>query len=260
VIPSSNTRFDFSGKVVVITGAAGGIGRALVQRFGQAGASLALAQRGASLALVDCVPAVHSLGADSGTSRTWQLDLADEAAIGHFAGEVLEHFGRVDVLINNAAIGPLAPAALMETAMWDATLNINLRSPFLLTRALAPQMLERGWGRVINLASQAAIIGIGGHVAYSASKAALLGMSHCMALEWGPEGVTVNCISPTVVETPMGQMSWSGEKGERARREIPVGRFAQPEEIAGVAAFLASDDAAMVNGANLVVDGGFTIR
>jgi len=249
---SGTTRFDFSGKVAVMTGAAGGIGRALVQRFGQAGAALAL---------VDCVPAVHALAEDSDTPhRAWQLDLTDETAIARFADEVLAHFGKVDILINNAAIAPLAPAAQMETSMWDATMSINLRSPFLITRALAPQMLERGYGRVITLASQAAIIGIEGHVAYSASKAALLGMSHCMALEWGSSGVTVNCISPTVVETPMGQMSWSGEKGERARREIPAGRFAQPEEIAGVAAFLASDDAAMVNGANLVVDGGFTIR
>jgi len=249
---SGTTRFDFSGKVALITGAAGGIGSALVQRFGQAGAALAL---------VDCVPAVHALAEDSDTPhRAWQLDLTDETAIARFADEVLAHFGKVDILINNAAIAPLAPAEQTQTAMWDATMSINLRSPFLITRALAPQMLQRGFGRVITLASQAAIIGIEGHTAYSASKAALLGMSHCMALEWGARGVTVNCISPTVVETPMGQMSWSGEKGERARREIPVGRFAQPEEIAGVAAFLASDDAAMVNGANLVVDGGFTIR
>jgi len=248
---SSNMQFDFSAKVVVITGAAGGIGRALVQRFGQSGAALAL---------VDCVPAVHGLAADSTTHRAWQLDLTDESAIARFVEEALAHFGKVDILINNAAIGPLAPAEQMDTAIWDATMAINLRAQFLMTRALAPQMLERGYGRVVTLASQAAVIGIEGHVAYSASKAALLGMTNCMALEWGPRGVTANCISPTVVETPMGRMSWSGEKGERARREIPVGRFAQPEEIAGVAAFLASDDAAMVNGANVLVDGGFTIR
>jgi len=242
---------DFSGKVAVITGAAGGIGQVLAQRFGQAGASLALADR---------VGLASDAMADPKTCRAWQLDLADEEAIAHFVNDVLAHFGKVDILINNAAIAPLASAAQMETAMWDETIAINLRSPFLITRALAPQMLERGFGRIITLASQAAIIGIEGHVAYSASKAALLGMSHCMALEWGASGVTVNCISPTVVETPMGRMSWSGEKGARARREIPVGRFARPEEIAGVAVFLASDDAAMINGANLVVDGGFTIR
>jgi len=249
---AANIQADFSNQVVVITGAAGGIGHALVKRFGQAGAALAL---------VDCVPGVDDLGAGAtSTHRTWQLDLVDEAAIARFAGEVLDHFGKVDILINNAAIAPLAPAAQMETATWDATMAINLRSPFLLTRALAPQMLERGFGRVITLASQAAVIGIEGHVAYSASKAALIGMSHCMALEWGAHGVTVNCISPTVVETPMGRMSWSGEKGVKARREIPTGRFAQPDEIAAAAIFLASADAAMVNGANLLIDGGFSIR
>ena len=107
---------------------------------------------------------------------------------------------------------------------------------------------------------QAAVIGIEGHVAYSASKAGLLGMTNCMALEWGPKGITANCISPTVVETELGKVGWSGEKGERARAEIPTRRFAQPQEIALAALYLASDGAAMVNGANLLVDGGYTVR
>ncbi|KXU37734.1 short-chain dehydrogenase [Cephaloticoccus primus] len=247
------TAANFAGKRVLITGAAGGIGHALVQRFAQAGATLAL---------VDSSPALTELAAELGAPhRAWRVDLSDEAAITRFAADALRELGPIDILINNAGIAPLAPAATLSTEIWDSTMSVNLRAPFLLCRAFAGPMLERGWGRIVNLASQAALIGIDGHAAYSASKAGLLGMSYCMALEWGPRGVTVNCISPTVVDTPMGSGStWSGERGVQARREIPVGRFARPEEIAAAAAYLASEDAAMINGSNLVIDGGRTIR
>src|SRR5690606_3295055 len=133
-------------------------------------------------------------------------------------------------------------------------------APYLFARACAPAMLETGWGRIITISSQAAVIGIDEHVAYSASKAGLLGMTNCLALEWGPRGVTANCLSPTVVEAGLAKVGWAGEKGERARAEIPTRRFAQPKEIALASVFLASDAAAMINGANLIIDGGFTIR
>lgn len=172
---------------------------------------------------------------------------------------MLERFGRVDVLVNNAGIGPLAPAEQFPVEAWDATLSINLRGTFLFARALAPQMLERGAGRIVNMASQAAVIGIEGHVAYCASKAGIVGMTNCMALEWGPRGVTVNAVSPTVVETELGMSGWAGEKGTRARAAIPVRRFAKPWEVAAAVMYLASEGAAMVNGANLMIDGGYTI-
>jgi len=113
---------------------------------------------------------------------------------------------------------------------------------------------------VIIMASQAAVIGIEEHVAYSASKTALLGMARCMAIEWGASGVTVNTISPTVVETPMAMVGWSGEKGVRAKAAIPTRRFASPSEVAFTVLFLASNAAGMINGANICVDGGFTIQ
>lgn len=121
-------------------------------------------------------------------------------------------------------------------------------------------MLKAGWGRVITIASQAGVVGIAEHVAYSASKAGLIGMTNCLALEWGPQGVTANCISPTVVETELAKVNWSGEKGDKARAEIPTRRFARPAEVALAALYLASDAAEMVNGANLMIDGGYTIR
>lgn len=244
--------FDLTGKVVVITGAAGGIGQAMVEAF---------AERGALLALVDRADQHVAIAGKLGAPhRAWTFDIADAAAIERFAAECATHFGRIDILINNAGIGILAPAEDLPIAAWDLTMAINLRAPFLFAKACAPAMLKAGWGRIITIASQAGIVGIAEHVAYSASKAGLIGMTNCLALEWGPRGVTANCISPTVVETELAKVGWSGEKGEKARAEIPTRRFAQPAEVALAALYLASDAAEMVNGANLMIDGGYTIR
>lgn len=246
------TAFDLTGKVVVVTGAAGGIGQAMVRAF---------VERGARIALVDRSPHVAAMAEELGAPhRAWTFDISDAGAIESFAAECEAHFGRIDVLINNAGIGILAPAEELAVEAWDMTMSVNLRAPYLFARACAPAMFRAGWGRVVTIASQAGIVGIAEHVAYSASKAGLLGMTNCLALEWGPRGITANCISPTVVETELAKVGWSGEKGVRAKQEIPTRRFAQPDEIALAAVFLASDAAQMINGANLVVDGGYTIR
>lgn len=244
--------FDLSGKVVVITGAAGGIGQAMVEAFAERGALLALVDRADQhVAIAERLGAPH---------RAWTFDIGDASAIERFAVECAAHFGRIDILINNAGIGILAPAEDLPTEAWDLTMAINLRAPFLFAKACAPAMLKAGWGRIITIASQAGVVGIAEHVAYSASKAGLIGMTNCLALEWGPHGVTANCISPTVVDTELAKVGWSGEKGEKARAEIPTRRFAQPAEVALAALYLASDAAEMVNGANLMIDGGYTIR
>lgn len=244
--------FDMTGKVALITGAAGGIGRALATLF---------AANGATLALLDKNEAVHEVAAGLGQGhKGWTGDITDAATIERTVAEVAAHFGKIDILLNNAGIGMLAPAEAMTTESWDLQLAVNLRAPYLFSREVAGHMIAAGYGRIVTIASQAAVIGIEGHVAYSASKAGLIGMTNCMALEWGPKGITANCISPTVVDTELGKVGWSGEKGVRARAEIPTRRFAQPEEIALAALYLASDGAAMVNGANLLVDGGYTVR
>lgn len=244
--------FDLTGKVALITGAAGGIGRALATLF---------AAQGVTLALTDRSEAVHAFAAELGEGhRAWTGDVTDAGTIERTVAEVAAHFGKIDILVNNAGIGMLAPAEATTTESWDLQLAVNLRAPYLFSREVAGHMIAAGYGRIVTIASQAAVIGIEGHVAYSASKAGLLGMTNCMALEWGPKGITANCISPTVVETELAKVGWAGEKGERARADIPTRRFAQPEEIALAALYLASDGAAMVNGANLLVDGGYTIR
>ncbi len=246
------TAFDFTGQVALVTGAVGGIGKAMAEIF---------RERGIRLALVDRNPEVMTLAETlGGGARGWVTDINDEAVVIETVSAILSAFGRIDILVNNAGIGIVAPAEHTSLADWDRTMAINLRGQFLLSRTVAPHMLGANHGRIVIMSSQAAVIGIENHTAYSASKSGLLGMARCMAIEWGGRGVTVNTISPTVVNTEMSQVGWAGEKGVRARAEIPVGRFAEPREIALAALFLASGAAGMINGANLVIDGGYTIR
>jgi NAD(P)-dependent dehydrogenase (short-subunit alcohol dehydrogenase family) len=244
--------FDLSGKRVILTGAAGGIGREIAKVF---------AERGTHLALVDRDLAVKDLARTIGGRCIGVVaDLQDEQDIVRAVDTAAQEFGGIDILVNNAGLGIVGKAMGFPTEDWDRTMAINLRAQFIFAREAAPHMRAGGWGRIVVIASQAAVIGIDEHVAYSASKTGLLGMVRCMAIEWGQYGITVNAISPTVVETPMALVGWSGEKGERAKADIPTGRFAKPAEIALAALFLSSHAAAMITGTNLVVDGGRTIK
>ena len=241
---------DFTGKTVLITGATGGIGTAMAERFAAAGARLAL---------VDII-AADDLAARLGTDhRAWQLDLEDPAAIADTVARIGAEMG-IDVLINNAGLGVVFPAAQPDVEVWDRTMRINLRAPWLMAVAALPFLKASGAGRIINLSSQAGVVAIDEHAAYGSSKAGLILLTKILALEWASFGITTNAIAPTVVETPMALVGWSGEKGVQARQEIPVGRFAKPSEIAAAAAYLASEDAGIINGETLMADGGFTIR
>ncbi|MCQ8279615.1 D-threitol dehydrogenase [Acetobacteraceae bacterium KSS8] len=243
--------FDLRGQVVIITGAAGGIGQSLAAAF---------AERGARLMLIDRAESVYDVAARYPGARGFVADITSEHDVDGVVAAIAEAAGRIDVLVNNAAIGHVGPAEAVPEAEWTRVIDINLNAQYRITRAVAPHMLARGYGRVVFMASQAAVVGLDQHVAYCASKTGLLGMARCMAIEWGSRGVTVNCVSPTVVNSPMALVGWSGEKGERARAEIPTRRFAEPEEVALAIVFLASGAAAMINGVNLPVDGGYTIR
>ena len=241
---------DFSGLTTLITGAAGGIGVEMAKAFAAAGARLVL---------VDVVNA-SELAKQLGTShRAYTLDLLDPAAIASLVPKVGDECG-IDILINNAGIGVVGPAEKQSVEEWDRTQAINLRAPWLTAAAALPYLKASGRGRIINIASQAGVVAIAEHAAYGASKAGLIGLTKVLALEWAQYGVTVNAISPTVVETPMAMVGWSGEKGEKARKEIPVGRFARPSEIASAAVYLASNEAGIITGENLIMDGGYTIR
>ncbi|QLL16048.1 SDR family oxidoreductase [Pseudomonas chlororaphis] len=244
--------FDLSGRCAVITGGAAGIGLAC---------ATLLVERGAKVALLDRDPEVVEIAARLGGGHLGlALDLRQLDQVQHAVDRVAEHFGRLDFLVNSAGVALLDKALEVNENAWDTTLDINLKASFFVAQACARHMLERGSGRIVNLASQAAVIGLDRHVAYCASKAAVVGMTKVLAMEWAAHGINVNAVSPTIVETALGKKAWAGELGERAKSQIPVGRFAQPEEIAGLVLYLLSDAAQMITGENVVIDGGYSIQ
>jgi NAD(P)-dependent dehydrogenase (short-subunit alcohol dehydrogenase family) len=174
--------------------------------------------------------------------------------------KAIELTGRIDILVNSAGIVALAPAESLSDNDWTRTIDINLSGMYFMTRAVGNHMLENGKGKIINMASQAATIALDQHVAYCASKFGVLGLTKVVAAEWAGRGVNANTISPTVVLTELGKAAWDNPKGEALKKLIPTGRFALPEEIAAAAVFLASSSSDMVNGADLVVDGGYSIQ
>nr|WP_192384978.1 SDR family oxidoreductase [Mesorhizobium silamurunense] len=241
---------DLAGRTVVITGAAGGIGKAMAECFAATGARLALVDINDPSGLASRLGAHH---------RSFVLDLEDPAAIASVVDQIGAAMG-IDILVNNAGLGIVFPAEEANVEVWDKTMRINLRGPWLVAAAALPYLKTSGRGRVINISSQAGVIAIEEHAAYGASKAGLINLTKVMAIEWARFGITANAIAPTVVETPMALVGWSGEKGEKAKRDIPVGRFAKPSEIAAAARYLASDEAGIINGAVLMADGGFSVK
>jgi NAD(P)-dependent dehydrogenase (short-subunit alcohol dehydrogenase family) len=248
-----DSAFDFTGQVAIVTGGAGGIGHAI---------ATALADRGATLVLIDKAAGVDAAAAAlPGSGHLGcSVDLLDNPVLERTIATIADRFGRIDILVNNAGIARLDGAENLSEADWDLTLAVNLKAPFMMSQLVGRRMLEQGRGRIINIASQAAVVALDGHVAYCASKAAIVSMTKTLALEWGPRGINTNAISPTVVDTELGRKAWEGEKGVVFKQKIPTGRFARPDEIALAALFLASGAAAMINGENLVVDGGYTIQ
>lgn len=247
--------FVLQGQTTIVTGGASGIGLAIARL---------LASRGSHLVILDSSPAVAevagALPGGPGEHLGLQGDVACREDCERTVAAAVERFGALDSLVNNAGIGPLAPAEEMTDEIFDRTMAVNVRGSFLMARAAGNVMIEQRRGRIVNLASQASLIGIDKHLAYCASKAAVVGMTRVLALEWGRYGLTVNAVSPTVVETELARRSWAGEIGENLKRQIPTGRFAQPEEVAAAVLYLISGVAGMINGENLVIDGGFTIQ
>ncbi len=245
--------FGLEHRVAVVTGGASGIGREIALTFGAKGAQVAVLDIRADQA--------GEVAAASGPgSRGYFCDVSAAASVAAAIDEVVRHFGRVDILVNCAGVALIEPAEDLSVATWEKTLDINLKGAFLTCQQVGRHMLSARAGRVINIASQAASVGLEGHLAYCASKAGLVGLTRALAVEWGGRGISVNAISPTVVLTELGRAVWAGEKGEAFKKLVPSGRFAYPQEVAAVALFLASDAAAMINGADILVDGGYTAR
>jgi len=245
--------FSLGGKVALVTGGASGIGSAIASAF---------AAKGAIVGVIDINEAVaQAKAAELGNgAKAFVCDVSDPQSVDAVFASALGAFGHVDIVVNSAGVVMLAPAEELSLDAWDKTIAINLKGTFLISQAAGRAMIKAGkGGKIINMASQAGTVAIDQHAAYCASKFGVIGLSRTLAAEWGRHGITVNTISPTVVLTELGKKAWDGPRGEALKLRIPTGRFAFPQEIAAAAVFLASNGADMINGADLLVDGGYTI-
>lgn len=239
-----------TGKVAVVTGAARGIGAATARALSATGMSVVVVDRRDDLGT--------AVVAELGDRAIFvAADVTEPAGWESIVATAVESFGGIDVLVNNAAIIRVAPLLEMEVDTFDKVVATNLRSVFLGIRAVAPVMIERGGGSIVNLASPQAFEGRAGLAAYSSAKFGVRGLTRTAALELGPNGVRVNTVVPGAVRTPMlARPGWSDADYDDAYRDLPLGRIATPEDIAAMIAFLASDDSSYCTGADFVVDGG----
>ena len=235
------------GRVAVVTGAGGGLGGAIVRR---------LAQMGAAVVATDLRQPALPAGAANAVAIA--CDVTDEAAIEALAAEVKKRFDRCDILVNNAGVmAPVAPLEELPTATWDKVMNVNLKGSFLCGKHFARMMLAQGKGAIVNLAS------IGARVPndigpYGASKAGVLGLTHQMAVEWGPRGIRSNSVSPGMIRTPLSEHFYQDQRLHDGRKKVvPLGRIGVPEDIADAIAFIVSDAASYMNGQDIIIDGGF---
>jgi NAD(P)-dependent dehydrogenase (short-subunit alcohol dehydrogenase family) len=241
------------GDVVVVTGAGGGFGRAFCNRFASAGARVAAwdidPQAG-----TETVSQVKDAG---GEARLFQVDLSDPGQIAAAVEQTLAAYGTPYLIINNASIYPRASVIDMKLEDWERTLRVNITAPFLIVRAFGPHMLKQKRGVVINIASGRGVQGAPKGANYACSKAAILSLTKTLALEWASQNVRVNAIIPGVSMTAQPlENTTPQELAERGRKEIPLGRVGYPDDMAGLAAFLASPDAAYMTGQAVAMNGG----
>jgi NAD(P)-dependent dehydrogenase (short-subunit alcohol dehydrogenase family) len=243
-----------AGRVAVVSGAARSFGRAV---------TVALARAGATVAAVDLRDCSETVAACAGGVSAFRADVADPDAVERLAGSVREACGRCDILVNLAGINFSAPFGSLDIATWRRVFAVNLESQFLMCAAFAPDMVSRGWGRIVNMASSSIYTNTPGLTAYMASKAGALGLTSGLANDLGPHGVTVNAVSPGLTRTEAVAESISaGEFPESvleqmiATRAIP--RASEVEDLVGTVAFLTSDASAFVTGRFVVADGGAT--
>jgi|RhiMetdeSRZDD1v2_1073273.scaffolds.fasta_scaffold97521_5 NAD(P)-dependent dehydrogenase (short-subunit alcohol dehydrogenase family) len=245
--------FRLHGRVVLVVGGGGGLGSAMAHGVAAAGGAVAVAdvdgERAAAVAA-----AIAGAGAKS---RGVRVDVTDRASVAAMVDEVARELGPIDGLVNAAGITRRAPAAEFPTSDWDRILAINLTGTFLCCQAVAPEMLARRRGKIVNIASIAGEIGLPGTIAYTASKGGVIALTRALAVEWARHGVQVNAIAPSWFQTSMGRLvDLEPEYRDRIMRRVPVGRMGEPDELAGAAVFLLSDASRMVTGHVLAVDGG----
>lgn len=248
-------RFGLDGKRAMVTGATKGIGREACLVLADAGADIAAVGRDAA-GLASVKAAVEAKGR---RCVTITAEMATPEGPVKAARDALAAFGTVDILVNNAGVALVDSLLDATVADWDATMAVNLRAPFLLARELAPKMIAQKAGKIINVSSQAGVVGLDAHAAYCASKGGLNMLTKVMTVEWARHNIQINTVCPTVILTPMGEQVWGKpEKGDPMKAKIPAGRFGKPLEVADAILFLASPASDMICGHDLLIDGGFT--
>jgi NAD(P)-dependent dehydrogenase (short-subunit alcohol dehydrogenase family) len=249
--------FDLGGRVAVVTGGNSGIGKAIAFALGRQGAKLILmARRKAELD-----EACAELAAESIAAHGVAVDLADREALIEACFEVAEPFGAPDILVNCSGINVRKPFVENTDADWDATMAINLTAPFLLTRALAPAMKSKGWGRIINIASLQSVRAFGNSAPYGASKGGVMQLTRATAEYWSPFGVTCNAIAPGFFNTPLTAPVFRDvAKAQKNADATMIGRNGDVSDLYGTAIFLASNASAYITGQTIFVDGGFSAK
>lgn len=245
--------FDLTGRVALVTGGSRGLGKAMARAYAEHGAGIMICSRNAA----ELEEAAREIGAGLKVRVEWMTaDLADRADTARLAQETLKRFGRVDVLVNNAGSNTPQRADEITDEAWDRIVELNLSNIMRLTRDLLPQMIDRKWGRVIHISSVLGLGGKKGRSTYSATKAALIGMARSSALDLGPYGVTVNCISPGPFLTELPLSLLNDEQKQEFTDRTALKRWGKPEEIAGTALLLGTDAGSYITGTTILIDGG----
>lgn len=250
--------FKLDGRRALVTGGNKGLGRVMAEALAEAGADVAIASR----TLADCQSAATAISAATGRRTVaFAADMTVAADIERLKNNLDAEFGPIDILINNAGINIRGSIQDLAESDWDAVINANVKGPFLCSRAFGPAMAERGWGRVINLGSIMSVISMAGRSPYASSKAAILGLTRTLALEWATRGVTVNAICPGPFATDMNrQLLNDPARYQDFVSRIPMARWGELHEIVGTTVFLASDASSFVTGSTVFIDGGWTAQ
>jgi len=247
-----SVRFDLTNKVALVTGASRGIGFGLARAMAEAGARVAVAAR-SERELGELAASIGGLAVS--------MDLRSVASIARGVDRVAQELGGIDILVNNAGLGANHPALDVSEADWDDMMAVNLKGTFFCCQAAARHMLAKGYGRIVNMSSQASLVGIRDHAVYCASKGGVNQLTRVLALEWSARGVTVNAVAPTFIYTPgTRERLDQPEYLERVLSRIPAGRVGTIDDVAGAVIYLASDAASLVTGTVLPVDGGWTAQ
>jgi NAD(P)-dependent dehydrogenase (short-subunit alcohol dehydrogenase family) len=253
----SRNLFDLNGKVALVTGGSKGLGKAMARGLAEAGAEIFITSRHEN----ELRSALDEILKDTGRrGRHAVADMSSRQDVERLARSALEEMGRVDILVNNAGTNIPQPLEQIRDAEWDQIMETNLHSVMVLARALAPAMKERRWGRIVHISSVMGLISKEGRAAYTATKAALIGVTRTWALELGPFGVTVNCIAPGAFLTDLPMRLLSEREKEEFTRYTALGRWGDPAELVGPVLLLASDAGSYITGTTLVVDGGWLAR